>query len=877
MAERAPQDIPPPPGWPLRLLEGLCSDKHLEILLGDLEELYEYRYEQKGKRWARFHFIKDALGMLRPFALKKLKSKHKISQVDMFKNHIKIGWRNILRYKGYATINIMGLALGLACCMVLYRFVKDELSYDRFHENVDRIYRVAFSTDDNKLPTNANGSFGPGPAMVAEFPEVEDYVRFKMAGRGAKTLVTHEDKRFYESRFFFADSSIFNVFSFPLIKGNPKTALSEPNTIVLSETASKKYFGDGDPIGKILKADPYNDGDVMQFMVTGVHKDVPGNSHIHFDFLASFYSQKGDYNRWNGFQQVFTYVMLSPQSSPDVVNQKLESLPAKAMGEGRDWYSLSLQPLKDIYLKSNLKSEIEPTSSTTKVTVFTAIAALILVIACINFLTLSTAKSARRAREVGVRKTFGAYRKQLFGQFISEAMLHGFIATVIALSLTFLAFPFVNQVTGKSLALVMDGNWLEVLAMGLVAVLVVAFMAGLYPAVFLSSFKPVAALKSTMSGQGALSKMRKVLVIFQFSISIALIVATIVVNKQMNLVREQSLTQSGDQVIVMPFNRELRKGLRSFEAELDQIPAVKQYSGVSRVPAKGSSTNCFNLSEEVRGCAFKYFVDFGYPETMDYELLAGRLFDKKIGSDSLGAYIITQSAVKTFGFGTPEEAIGQKFGDEGFENGRVIGVIEDFQVHSLRVAYDAAYMLITPSEAYKYMTVRVSPENMDQTLQQMAEAWEAVSVVAPFDYFFLDDAFQQLHVQDMRTGQVVSVMTFLAILIAAIGLFGLASFMTEQRSKEIGIRKVLGAGILSILTLMSKSYLKLVVVASLIGIPASFWALSSWLNAFEYRVTFGFLIFLMAMAIVALVIIGSIGYQSLKAALANPVNSLRNE
>lgn len=871
-----------PPKWADRMLGWFCSEEHLEILQGDLYELYEYRLEERGEFLARLHYVKDAFDMLRPFALKKRKThpdgyRNKNNSITMFKNNIKIGWRNIVRYKAYSTINIMGLALGLACCMILFRYVKDELSYDKFHESPEDIYRIVFSTNEDKTPSNANGSLGPGVAIARDFPEVAHSARIMKTGSGGRTVVSYNEKRFYEEHFFFADSSVLDVFTFPLLQGDPETALQQPNAIILSEASAKKYFGNENPMGKFIDAYPTDDGQKMQFMVTGVAKDVPSNSHFHFDFLASFHSQKGDWTEsWGGFWQVYSYVRLNSGSNATALNEKLPEFVNRYMGDNA-WYDITLQPLLDIHLNSDLKSELEPTSSVTKVYVFSAVGLLILIIACINFLTLSTAKSARRAREVGVRKTFGAHRSQLFGQFISEAILHGTLATLIAMGLTGLGLPFVNNLTDKSLSLVMNGNWLEVAVIAIGSVLVVAFLAGLYPAVFLSSFKPIVALKAVLGGQGSIGKLRRVLVVFQFTISIALVVGTLVVSQQMSLISEKSIAESGDQLMVLELNNEIKANLPAFEAMAKQSPSVYSMSGASRVPTRGSDTGCLNYGEGKRGCAYIYNTDFDYPETMGYKLLAGRLFDHDIASDSMGGFVLSESALAEFELGSPEEAIGKQFAKDYYPNGRVIGVVEDFHVYSLHREVSPAFMVLAPKEAYNFLVIRVSPKDMSRTLEQVGSVWSQFSAEAPFDYFFLDEAFQRLHKEDIRTSKVVSVLTILAILIAAIGLFGLASFMSEQRSKEIGIRKVLGAGVPSILVLMSKSYLVLILISSVLGIPLSYWLMSQWLEGFVYRVDFNPLIFVLAVVMVGLVVAFSIGYQSLKAAQANPIKSLRNE
>lgn len=867
-----------PPKWPNRILKWFCSEEHLDVLEGDLLELYEYRFEKKGKRKARLHYIKDSFDMLRPFALKNRKKKLKNNSITMFKSYIKIGWRNIIRYKGHSAINIFGLAFGLACCIVIFRYVKDELSFDTFHEKSDRIHRIVFSTNDDGTPSNANGSFGPAPAMAKDFPDVETYTRIQMIDRGKKLVMKYNENRFYEDKFFFADSTFFDVFTFPMIHGNSETALKAPNSIVITESTAKKYFGDINPMGEFLEADLDNNGERKRLMVTGVVKDTPFNSHFKFDILASFSTQDPRLtNSWGGFWQVFSYVALTPKADPNQINKKLETYAEEYMGKDNDWYSLSIQPLLDIHLISNLKAEILPPSNYTKIIIFSAVGVLIFVIGCINFLTLSTARSSRRSKEVGVRKTFGAHRKQLFGQFISEAFLSGTIATIIALVISNIAFPFINSITDKNLSLIVENNFLEVIVISLICITLVTFMAGLYPALFLSSFKPIAALRNVVTKQGSIGRVRQVLVVFQFTVSIALIIASLVVDRQMDFVRVQNMTENGDQVIVLPMNNEIRKNLESYEAQLNKIPEIKNYSGSSRVPTRGSSSDCFSFGEEKRGCAFYYLADFDYPKTMGYKLLAGRLFDKNIRTDSLFAFVINEAALKEFELGTPEEAIGKPFAKSKYETGRVIGVVENFHVYSLHRAFEASYMLATPKEYYEYFSIRVNTNQLSNTLAQIGDVWNNLSPEAPFDYFFLDDAFQKLHEEDIRTGKVVSALSVIAVFIAAIGLFGLASFMAEQKSKEIGIRKVLGASVLTILHLMSKSYVKLIIVSATMAIPGAYWLLDQWLAGFEYRISISPMLFIVSILLVLLVVLGSIGYQSLKAAIANPVRSLRAE
>ncbi|MGD8428408.1 MAG: ABC transporter permease, partial [Balneolaceae bacterium] len=512
----------------------------------------------------------------------------------MIKNYLKIALRNLRKYKGYTFINISGLSIGLACCVLIFLFVRDELSYDTFHPYAGNIYRVVYSTSEDHQPTNANGSYGPGPAMKQDFSEVVNFVRFRKVGQqGTKTFVKHKDKRFYEPRFMFADSTVFDVFHFPLVEGNPKTALSRPNTIVITQEMAQKYFGDENPIGKTLTADPYANGNLMDFEITGVLNNIPHNSHIHFDFLASFVSQRENLNQFAGFQPVFTYVQLKAGASPEKIDSQLPDFLHRHWTDD-PWYTISLQPLLDIHLHSHLRSEIEPNGNIVYVYIFSLVAVFILIIAGINFMNLATARSAQRAREVGVRKAIGAHRSQLIRQFLSESLLISLISGLFALALIDLALPIFNNLTGKQITIsylhdpVLIGVFFGVL-------IVVGLLAGLYPALFLSSYKPIHTLKGTLKEKSSGGRLRKGLVIFQFTISIVMIVATGIAYHQLQYIQNKDLGYAKDQIMVIPLNNEVRNEYMALKNELLQNAHILNTTTSSLVPTMGSSHDIYSF------------------------------------------------------------------------------------------------------------------------------------------------------------------------------------------------------------------------------------------------------------------------------------------
>lgn len=792
----------------------------------------------------------------------------------MLTNYFKIALRNLRAHPLYSLINVAGLALGLACCVLIFLFVRDELSYDEYHAKADRIYRVVTSTSDSGEPTNANGFFVTGPALETDFPEVQETVRFRKTGQGRQTLVRHGENAHYEDRFFFADSTVFDVFSVPMLNGDPKTALASPNSLVLTESSAQKYFGLRNPIGTQIQADPDNDGELTNFTVTGVVEDVPEQSHIHFDFLASFSSQSGypDLPGWGSFWQVYTYVLLPEGYNPDRLEARLPEF--QASHTDMEWFSLGLQPLTNIHLHSSLNSEVEPTSSIAYVWVFSVAGLFVLLLACINFMNLATARSARRSSEVGVRKALGARRQQLVKQFLGESVVLALLALVFALTLVAALLPIVNTMSGKSLSfsLVADGS--VTLALVGVTVLVGVF-AGSYPALYLSGFEPIEVLRKRGSSGGH-RRFRQGLVVFQFAVSSLLIAATAIAYQQMDYIQNRPLGFARDQIVVLPINDAIRDRYESFKEEVTRHAGVLNASGSALVPTKGSSTYLFQLEgrNEESGL-HTYLVDDDFLETYDIQIEAGRGFSEDHRSDEGRALLVNEAALQNWGIQNPQDILGKKI--TGAADGRVVGVIEDFHSYSLREAVRPMLVGVLSPDDFNYLGVRIGTENYQGALDRVESTWDAFAPNYPFSYFFLDDAFADMHRADQRFSQVLTFFALLTILIACLGLFGLAAYTAEKRRKEVGIRKALGATATNVVTLLSIEFVQLVGIAFLVAIPGAYYAMQQWLENFAYHTEIGVGVFLASGALVALIGLFSVSGQALRAARVDPATTLRDE
>jgi len=809
----------------------------------------------------------------------------------MLKNYITVALRNLSRHKVFSFINILGLALGLACCITIFLFVQDEFRYDTFHSKGDRIYRL----NNNRIRENGADftAMTPpalGPTLVKDYPEVQKTVRFFDM---RSPLVVYEDKKFFEPDFLLADSSALEIFTLPLVKGNPQTALKEKFSLIITESTAKKYFGTENPMGKVVTV-----SGELKFTVTGVMKDLPMHTHLkinclgNFNLLRDFVGQERLSN-WV-WHQFFTYILV--QENYDIARleaklpQFITTYTADETARSGTRYNFKVQPLKDVHLHSaHLEFDIAQRGDIQYVYAFSAIALFALLIACFNFMNLSTARSTKRAKEVGLRKVVGANRKQLISQFIGESILLVSIAMGMAFILVYVTLPIFNDFSGKNLQWLPMFNILSILGI-LALILVVGLLAGLYPAFFLSAFQPVKVLKGELRSRLGGYTLRQTLVVLQFAISTVLIIGTAIVFRQLNYIQHTNLGFSKEQLVSLPIrNGDMRRNFEGIKTELLQNPSITAatscyglpgslFAGDAiTIPGSGSDITTINM----------FLVDYDYIPTLGMELAAGRNFSKDFGRDADGGYILNETAVREFGWGTPEKALGKEIHwkkwsqdnatiSDSLKRGKVIGVVKDFHYKSLHQKIEPLVLHIYPS-AFEDIVVKIRPENMKATLAFLEDKWTKLDENWPFEYTFLDEQFARKYESEQIFSKVFITFTLLSIFIACLGLFGLASFTAGQRSKEIGIRKVLGASVPGIVFLLSKDFLKLVVLSLVIAVPLAWYAMSSWLEDFAYRIDMEWWVFAMAGLVAVLIALFTISFQSIKAALSNPVKSLRNE
>ncbi|MDH5705418.1 MAG: ABC transporter permease [Candidatus Aminicenantes bacterium] len=806
----------------------------------------------------------------------------------MFKNYLIIALRNLKKHRGFSFINIAGLAIGIACCLLILLLIREEISFDRFHEQKDQIYRVitqhpglSYMGTDFMAVTAAPLA----PALMAEFPEVIKATRIDSSD---EVIISTKNKRFYEDGFYWTDSHFFDVFSFPLLRGDQSKALSEPYSVIISKRMAQKYFGDEDPVGKTIALNNRHD-----FVVTGIMKDVPRNSHLQFDFLAplitlsSIRGQEDFLESWGNYSY-YTYILLPKGYSPGDLEHKFPAFFEKYLGEIlRQWrqrgpsYEASrffLQPLGRIHLYSHLNFEISPNSDIKQIYLLAALAFVTLLIACINYMNLATARSASRAKEVGMRKVVGAERRQLIRQFIGESIFFCCIAVLLAAVLVELFLPAFNSLIGKSIRFHFFHDWEFFIGLICLA-LVVGIISGSYPAFFLSTFRPVTVLKGSYRTEAKGSLLRKILVIFQFAASIILVISTIIIYSQIEYIRNKKLGFNREQVVVLPVkDRELRQNHEPLKNELLQNPAILGCTASTWLP-NNIRTNVGDTTWEGKeeGTDMQVYLleaDYDFIDVFGIELVEGRNFSREFSTDSR-AYIINETARKIFGW---EKALGKRFGfrREEIGIGSVIGVVRDFHFLSLHQEMQPLVIHLT-ANSMSYLSLKISTENIPRTIRFLKERWQRFSPSHPFDYFFLDDDFEKMYRSEMRLGKIFASFAALAIFIACLGLFGLASFTSEQRTKEIGVRKVLGASVSNIVILLSKEFSKWVCIASLVAWPVAYYAMSRWLQSFAYRMSVGIWIFLLATILALFVAMATVSFKAVKSALANPVDALRYE
>jgi len=787
----------------------------------------------------------------------------------MIKNYLKIALRNLLKYKVYSIINVFGLSVGLACCILIILFIRDELNYDKFHKNADQIYRVVVEFKYRETPDHFAHTQAPlAPALLNEFPEVLNAVRF---ARRSQELIAYKEKYFWEKGLMLADPSIFEVFTFPLIKGDSGTALSDPNSIVITQSAAQKYFSGEDPIGKILKiGDEY----VKDYKVTGILKNIPSNSQLQFDFLISFANQKGNigWGQWN----YSTYIQLPPNYPPHNLEERLADLVGKYMGEEtRAGSMLHLQPLTRIHLHSNLRNDLSTNRDLSHLYIFSGIALLILMLACINFVNLVTARSTVREKEVGLRKVVGANRSQLILQFLGEAVLLSFFAFLLSFVFVEILLPVFNAFSGKEMVfhLIRDFPFMITL-IGLM--FIVGILSGSYPAFVISRFQPVSIFRKGFGEKTSVhpSTSRKFMVVAQFAISIMFLFSTALMHQQMRYIRNKNLGYDKEHLVVLPiFYRDVQPKCDLLKSEIVQSPRIVNATTTSYLPSQLAFNQ--NLWWEGLSAKNEYMhwigVDHDFIQTLGLKIKAGRDFSTEYPTDQRGAYILNEAAVEMTGWESP---IGKQF--EIVDRGEVIGVIDNFHFQSLHQKIQPLVLYIYP-ESFRYMLVRIRAEDIPKSLEFLKQKWEELFPGRLFEFSFFDEDFDRIYKSETRLANTFNYITGLAILIACLGLFGLASFATLRRTKEIGIRKILGASVSGIIILLSKNFLKWVLVANLIAWPLAYFAMERWLQNFAYRTGIGISIFLLTTVLVFGVALLTIIFQAIKAALTNPVDSLRYE
>jgi len=793
----------------------------------------------------------------------------------MLKNYFKIALRNMFRNKLYSLINLTGLAIGLAACLMIWLWVQDEMSYDRFHTKADRIYRVERKVDFADIHTQTPSTSGPyGPALVNDYPEIENSVRVH---RNEISIKDHRNL-FHKQQIVVADNSIFEIFDFHLESGDPRTALTQPRSMVLTLKNALRYLGTADAVGKSLTVDWR--GTLADFQVTGILEEVPPNSHVKFDVLASISSYPPEeLSFWfNNF--LYTYVLLKEGTSPEEAEKKFSGFLTKYMGADiakilgpetdiNDVFQLKLYPLLDIHLYPAPEFEIEPQGR------------LILIIACINFMNLSTARASKRAREVGIRKTVGALRRQLQGQFLGESVLLAFMALTLAVLLISLFIPVFNSISGKFLSLGMlfqVSNWIILIGIALAT----GLLAGMYPAFYLTRFDPARVLKGGVQSGTGKSVFRRSMAVIQFVISIALIIGTLIIFKQMDYIQKKSLGFDKENVIILSAeSKTIHQNIEAFRNTLTQDPRVKSVAVSSDVPGSAMFTDTTYKrpdTDDVFPLIFIY-TDYEFVDTYGFEVTHGRAFSKEFSTDIDGAIMLNEAAAREIGY-MPEEAVGKKLlrflSLNEFKELTIVGVVKDFHFKSLHKIIDPILLSLDP-QSFNTISVRVMPGDVRGTIGFIQQKWGEIFPGEQFEYTFLNSRIDLLYKSESRMRSIFLIFSVLSIFVACLGLFGLAAFTAEERTKEIGVRKVLGASTANILLLLSKEFSKWVLFANLIAWPVAYFMMHRWMQNFAYRTRIGFWPFLLSALLAFIIALFTVSYQSVRAALADPVDCLRYE
>lgn len=866
-----------PPSIAKWLLIRLIRFDDNRAVIGDFQEAYKEILHESGLMRARIWYWKQVVSSFPSFMINSI-----YWNAAMSKSYMKTGFRNLAKNKTYTLVNISGLSLAATCILFMLLYIQDELSFDKFNENINTIYRVVedLKSEDGNISELATSPASLVPEIIDAFPGIKDGVRFYPYSAS----IRNRDRRdaFHEDRFFFADSTVFDVFSFPLVRGDPGSALNKPFSMVISESASKKYFGNDNPIGKMLIFEDEHD-----FVITGVLKDVSYNSHIVFDFLASFSSViiiSPWIENWS-WPPMYSYVLVAEEIDVSLLESQIQSFSESRMSEEDvSKRSFRLQPLADIHLRSRREFEPAAQGNINYILVFSAAAVLILITACFNFTTLSTARSINRAKEVGMRKVLGAHRIQLVKQFLSESFILTFFSILIAMVLVFYLLPSFNSLAGKNLSLSnLPYGFVITVITGII--FVIGLLAGSYPSFYLSAFRPVKALQGSIAQSGiGTTILKNGLIAFQFAVSSILIIGTGIIFNQLDYIQNADLGFERKNIITIPLGdfQEIRN-FDLLKQEWLKIPSVSEVSISSGIPTKDGLYDFQVIAEgsDQPSILYTLSVDHDFPKTYEMELVEGRFFSDEFSTDIAEAFLINESAAQLLGW---QESVGKKviltyFLDGSIEKeGTIVGVFKDLHYYSLHQKVNPMIVHVLPPEGYRdFISAKINSENTGATLKTMEDVWKSIYTNDPFPYSFLNETINELYKSEQRLGEIFTYYSFLGIFIAGLGLFGLTSLTAKQRTKEIGIRKVLGASLSKIFVLLTKDLFYLVLIGILISIPIVYFGMNSWLQNFAYRVTIGWSIFLYSSVFVLIIALFTILYHSLKATRVNPAETLRHE
>lgn len=803
----------------------------------------------------------------------------------MLRNYLTVAIRSILKDKFYSLINVFGLTLGIASCIFIAIYINDELSFDRFNTKADRIYRVTeFIETEGSGERSSSAPFPTGPTLLEDYSNlIESQVRF-FDFQSPTLLVENRDdsdKEFNEPHVLFVDSTFFQIFDYDVIKGDKSTALQQPNSVLLTESAAKRYFGEEDPMGKFLRIEGR-----QELMVTGVMPDAPRNAHFQFEFLVSFSTLRNFFNGqypqtwyWN---PCWTYVLLKEGVKPEEVSQYFPAFIQKYFPEFiRAEARMELQPLTKIHLTSDLEFELEANSSEQNIYVFTVIGLVILFIASMNFMNLSTARSAKRAKEVGLRKTLGGERQQLIFQFLLESLIISFIAIVFAVGLSMAGLSSFNVLAEKSIGYEIFLHPVILVSLAIVFV-IVGIGSGLYPAFVLSSFIPAKVLKDSQAKGGRGAVLRKVLVVVQFSLSIIMIISTVIAINQLDFLRKSETGFDSEQIVyISALRTPITRNYPAFKKELEQRNDIVSMTGILDVLGSKHQGDNFRFEKMDKSKLFSViWINHDFFKTFDLKIEAGREFDETKTTDDSLAIVVNEALAKQMGW-TPEEAVGKPF-DYNQYHGEIVGVVEDFNFVSKHKTIEPLVLQLRSNPGHfsfslKYVAIKLNTQDLKGTVAAIEEKWKQLAPGRPFDYFFLDDELDKLYKDEEKLGKVAGIFSVLAVVVACLGLFALASFIAEERKKEIGIRKVMGGSVSQIVLLLSTDFSKLIGIAFIISCPIAWYAVNSWLNSFAFRVDINWEIFvLVGLATFAIALLTT-SYRAIQAAFSNPIKTLRHE